>query len=85
MDTYQTFTIRFIGKLGIFLSAEKRTRVFSHTVRGRPSIKDTVEALGVPHPEIDCLVVDGRPVDFDYQIKGGEKIRVYPDIWQGGL
>lgn len=79
MGTYQTFTIRFIGKLGIFLSPEKRSRTFSHTVKGMPSIKDTVEALGVPHPEIDCLVVNGRPVDFAYQIKGGEKIRVYPD------
>ena|SRR3990167_2995913 len=79
MDTYQTFTIRFMGKLGIFLSPEKRSRTFSHTVKGRPSIKDTVEALGVPHTEIDCLTVNGQSVDFAYQIKGGEKIRAYPD------
>src|SRR3990167_920567 len=79
MDTYQTFTIRFMGKLGIFLSPEKRSRTFSHTVKGQPSIKDTVEALGVPHTEIDCLVVDGRSVDFAYQIRGGEKVRVYSD------
>lgn len=74
-----TFTIRFIGNLDIFLAPERRKITFSHTIKGKPSIKDTVEALGVPHTEVDCLVVDGRSVDFNYQVKGGEKIRVYPD------
>jgi uncharacterized protein len=33
----------------------------------------------VPHTEIDCLVVNGQSVDFAYRIRGGERIRVYPD------
>jgi len=45
---------------------------------GRPSIKDVVEALGVPHPEIDLLIVDGRSVDFSYRVADGDRIAVYP-------
>ena len=78
MDNH-TFTIRFLGELNIFLPKERKHRSFSHTVKGKPSIKDTVEALRVPHTEIDCILVNGRSVDFHYQVRGKEKIRVYPD------
>ncbi len=27
---------------------------------GHPSVKDTIEALGVPHPEVDLLLVNGE-------------------------
>lgn len=79
MRTIRRITIRFYGELSIFLAPERRKRTFLYTVKGEPSIKDTVEALGVPHTEIDCLVVNGRSVGFTYHIRGSEKIRVYPD------
>lgn len=78
MPLSHTFTIRFFSVLNIFLAPEKKKITFSHTIKGKPSIKDTVEALGVPHTEIDCILVNGKPVDFNYLIQGGEKIRVYP-------
>ncbi len=42
------------------------------------SVKDLVGAVGIPHPEIDLLLVDERPVGFDERISGGEEVRVYP-------
>lgn len=75
----RTITCRFYGGLNLFLAPERRRRLFSHTVKGVPSIKDTVEALGVPHTEIDCIVVNGGSVEFSYQIHGGERVLVYPD------
>lgn len=53
--------------------------MFTHTVKGYPSIKDTVEALGVPHTEVDCILASGRSVDFSCQMKGGETFRIYLD------
>jgi uncharacterized protein with PIN domain len=47
---------------------------------GSPSVKDFVEALGVPHPEIDLLVVDGQSVDFRYRVRDGDRVAVYPLI-----
>ena len=37
-----------------------------------------IEALGVPHPEIDLIVVNGVSVDFDYLVRDGDHIQVYP-------
>jgi len=80
-----TVHVRFYGDLNIFLKPRQRHKGFAHTVKGRPSIKDTVEALGVPHTQIDALLVNGRPVNFDYQLKGKERIRVYPDSTRPSL
>jgi uncharacterized protein len=70
---------RFHGALNRFLAPGRRYRAFFYAVKGIPAIKDTLEALGVPHTEIDCIVVNGRPVTFSYQIRGGERVLVYPD------
>ncbi len=72
-----TAHFRFLGTLNDFLPIEKRNIKFIHTVKGQPAIKDTLEALGVPHTEIDCMIVDGKSVDFAYQLKGGERVNVY--------
>jgi uncharacterized protein len=46
---------------------------------GEPrSVKDLIEALGVPHPEIGLLLVDGAAVGFDHLLRGGERVAVYP-------
>lgn len=75
----RTIRCRFYGALNRFLAPSHRYRTFSYAIKGVPAIKDTLEALGVPHTEIDCIVVNGRAVTFSYQIRGGERILVYPD------
>jgi len=70
--------IRFYAELNDFLPAGKRQRSFVFAFEGTPSVKDTIEALGVPHTEIDVILVDGRSVDFAYRLKGGERVAVYP-------
>jgi uncharacterized protein len=48
---------------------------------GEPrSVKDLVESVGVPHPEIDLLLVDDEPVGFDHLVRGGERVAVYPPL-----
>lgn len=49
-----------------------------HVFTGRVSIKDMIESLGVPHPEVDLLLVNGAPVDFDYLVQDGDAVDVYP-------
>jgi uncharacterized protein with PIN domain len=79
MPLTRTIHCRFYGALNRFLKSTQRYRDFRYFVKGVPSIKDTLEALGVPHTQIDCIVVNSRSVRFSYQIRGGERIRVYPD------
>ncbi len=73
------FSIRFYGDLNDFLPRDKRHRTFSVTVKGRPSVKDAVEAQGVPHPEIDIILVNRRSRTFGYQITARDRLSVYPE------
>jgi len=69
---------RFYEELNDYLPMPRRKRSFTHSFIGTPAIKDTLEALGVPHAEIDLILVDGRSVRFAYRLRGGERVAVYP-------
>ena len=71
-------TLRFYEELNDFLPAERRRRDFEVEFTGERSVKDLVQAVGVPHTEIDLLLVDGTSVDFDHRLRGGERVSVYP-------
>jgi uncharacterized protein with PIN domain len=71
-------TFRFYGQLNDFLPPPQRGRRFTHRLRAPASVKDVIEALGVPHPEVDVILVDGENVDFAHRLQGGEEVVVYP-------
>lgn len=72
---------RFYGPLNDFLPRRRRQRALRHAFPARASVKDRIEALGVPHPEVALILVDGRPVGFDYLLQGGERVSVYPRFY----
>lgn len=43
-----------------------------------PSVKDLIESSGVPHTEVDLVLVNGEPVDFAHRIHDGDRVSVYP-------
>ena len=69
---------RFYAELNDFLPAERRQESFIQTFDGAPAVKDVIEAIGVPHTEIDLILVDGVSVGFSHQLRGGERVAVYP-------
>jgi uncharacterized protein with PIN domain len=71
-------TFRFYANLNDFLPASAAQQRFSHAFLGNPAIKDTIEAIGPPHPEIDLILVNGRSVSFNYVIQDGDCVSVYP-------
>jgi len=71
-------TFRFYEELNDFLTPEKRKRAFSYRFVGTPAVKDAIEAIGVPHTEIDLILVDSTSVDFSYLLRGNERVAVYP-------
>jgi uncharacterized protein with PIN domain len=73
-------SVRFYGSLNDFLPAARRQSSLLCAFDSGATVKDLVEALGVPHPEIDLLVVDGRPVDFGYRLGDRDRVAVYPVI-----
>ncbi len=75
-----TISIRFYEELNAFLRPSRQKKPFNHTFSGLPGIKDIIESLGVPHGEVDLILVDGESVDFKYKPGGGEFISVYPQF-----
>ena len=70
--------VRFYGELNDFLPPGRRGRMLVHRFDVSPSIKDAIESLGVPHPEIELIVVNHEPVDFSYSLQTGDYVSVYP-------
>jgi uncharacterized protein len=71
-------TFRFYEELNDFLPAEQRKRDVAYTFHVAPSVKDAIESFGVPHPEVDLIIVDGESVDFSYRLVDGVRVAVYP-------
>ena len=71
-------SFRCYAELNDFLPSERRKVTFAHSFQGRNSIKDMVEALGVPHTEVDLILVNGVSVDFSHIVQDGDCISVYP-------
>ncbi len=71
-------TFRFYEELNDFLPRHRRKTDFEAEFTARRSIKDMIEALGVPHTEIDLILANGKSVDFKYILKDGNRISVYP-------
>ena len=71
-------TFRFYGNLNDFLPAARQQKAFSRSVKEQGSVKDAIEALGVPHPEIDLILVNGESVSFSYLLQDNETVSVYP-------
>jgi len=65
----RTVSFRFYEELNDFLPKEKRKKTFSYNFRYNQSVKDAIEALGIPHAEVDLILVNGNSVDFSYVLK----------------
>ncbi len=56
----------------------RRGAVCDYVFTGRPAVKDSIEALGVPHTEVDLIIAAGRSVDFSCPLQPGVLVDVYP-------
>ncbi len=70
--------LRFYAELNDFLPPEKRQVLFGHNFSEHQTVKDLIEAVGIPHTEVDLILVNGASVDFTYRPSAGDRISVYP-------
>ena len=71
-------TIRFYEELNGFLDKKNQKKDIESGFNGTRSVKDLIESFGVPHVEVDLILVNGKPVDFTYLTEDGDRISVYP-------
>jgi hypothetical protein len=73
-----TATFRFYAELNDLLPRQWRQRDILHSFREPASVKDRIEAHGVPHTDVEFIQVNGEPVDFSYGVRDGDRVSVYP-------
>jgi uncharacterized protein with PIN domain len=73
-----TVNVRFHGELNDFIAGESQHTDLEQTYDHVRSIKDLLESMGVPHTEINVLMVNGSSVDFSYLVAAGDSIDAYP-------
>jgi uncharacterized protein len=73
-----TAEVHFFGDLKDFLRGDNREGHVAYPVDRRASIKDVIEALGVPHAEVGRIVVDGAEAGFGHLLGPGETVHVEP-------
>ena len=73
-----TLQLNFHGDLPFFVRPKQGARQVVRQLREKTSVKDAIEACGVPHPEIDLILVDNQPADFSFPLQADAKIDVHP-------
>jgi len=69
---------RFYAELNDFLPVENRGRTVERRFDIAGSVKDFIESFGVPHTEVELVLVNGEPVDFSHRVSDGDAVSVYP-------
>ncbi|HZW73187.1 MAG TPA: Mut7-C RNAse domain-containing protein [Caldimonas sp.] len=73
-----TATFRFYAELNDFLPAARRGREFTCRCARAATTKHMIEALGVPHTEVEIVLVNGESVGLERAIGDGDRVAVYP-------
>lgn len=71
-------TIRVYGPLNDFVPPERRHVAWPYAFEGGASAKDVIEGFGVPHPEVDLILVNGESVAFECGVQDADRIAVFP-------
>jgi len=76
----KAFKVRlcFHGDLYVFLGSRAGDAIVERPLGEKTSIKDVIESCGVPHPEVDLILVDDETVGFDYTLASDAQVEVFP-------
>jgi len=74
-------SFQFFGQLTELLVRPHEAGGVIYRFNEHPAVKDAIEALGIPHTEVDVIAVNGQSVAFSYQLQPNDRIDVYPFGW----
>lgn len=70
--------IRFYEELNDFLPHDQKKRLVERYCKKGTTVKALIEEMGIPHTEVDLVLVNGVSVSFAYQLTDDDGISVYP-------
>lgn len=69
---------RFYAELNDHLAPELRFRTLEKEFHVPASVKDMIESFGVPHTEVELVLVNGESSDFSRLVRDADRVAVYP-------
>ena len=72
-----TATFRFYEELNDFLPPALRQREFERACARAATVKHMMEALGVPHTEVELILINGESSGFDQIPREGDRVASY--------
>lgn len=69
---------RFYEELNDFLPIQKRKMTFAFEFKAGENVQSVIQKIGVPHTEIDLILVNGESVGFSYVLQSNDQVSVYP-------
>ncbi|HSG24098.1 MAG TPA: Mut7-C RNAse domain-containing protein [Azonexus sp.] len=73
-----TATFRFYAELNDFLAPARRGQAFAVKCAPTSTTKHMIEALGVPHTEVELILINGESAGFDQRLRDGDRLSIFP-------
>ncbi|MFL6516237.1 MAG: Mut7-C RNAse domain-containing protein [Chthoniobacterales bacterium] len=70
--------LRFRGDLVVFVKSKTDAGDIARQLNEPTSVKDAIESCGVPHPEVNRILVNGEAVDFGFVLRAPASVEVFP-------
>ena len=71
-------SIRFYEELNDFLPECRYKQWLEYAFTWKDTVRNAVESFGIPHTEVDLILVNGESVEFEKELNDGDTISVYP-------
>jgi hypothetical protein len=71
-------SVRFYAELNDHLAPNQRHQTVEKEFFVPPSVRDVIESFGIPHTEVELLLVNGESSDFSRLVQDGDRVAVYP-------
>jgi uncharacterized protein with PIN domain len=71
-------TIRCYEELNDYLAADRRKQDIAVEFAPPCPVRHLIESIGVPHTEIELLLLNGESVDLEATVGDGDRISAYP-------
>lgn len=75
---YKPITFRCYAEINDFLSEEKKGKAFIHYLKTPVLVGEAIESIGIPLSEVDLILVNSKPVNFNHRLYQDDYVSVYP-------
>jgi uncharacterized protein len=73
-----TASFSFSREFDAFLAKERRGHAFQYACARAATLKNAIEALGVPHTEVGAVTVNGEPATLQRIVRDADRIEIFP-------